>query len=206
MDPEWQRQAAQAMEDRVAGKFDEWKEKNFEEYWGQKSKPPIVYQADVGEGKGSASIRLCQMVQGRMFQVGDILSYSRLFTNEPITPVVLIEKWVKVSLFRPGHLVYHANLSEVIAINFDTGFITFAIPRGTAKKLPTATGEQDNFLTYATASHIGLAEEILKTDGRISLPNMSSTWTDLQCHRGVQHLGSLWDLRDAYYRSMHPQG
>ena len=39
-DPGWQKQAAAASAERAAGKFDRWKEEEFEEFWGQKQAPP----------------------------------------------------------------------------------------------------------------------------------------------------------------------
>ncbi|KAI9711270.1 MAG: hypothetical protein M1820_002257 [Bogoriella megaspora] len=58
LDPEWQAQAAEAMEMRAKGEFDEWKEREFEEYWGQKAIfHPVVGQREgkvkgTGEDKG----------------------------------------------------------------------------------------------------------------------------------------------------------
>ncbi len=129
MDPEWLAQAAQAMEERAEGEFDDWKEKNFEEYWGQKAKPPATKGAKAGGrgakvggnnakpgrssakpgrssakmgaaegGKGSTSLRFPQMVQGGVFEVGDVLSYSRLYVQNGGASNVLVEKRVKVSL------------------------------------------------------------------------------------------------------------
>lgn len=129
MEPEWLAQAAQAMEERAEGKFDDWKEKNFEEYWGQKAKPPVTKPAKVGGrsakpggnnakpggsntkqggssaktgaaegGKGSTSLRFPQMVRDGVFEVGDVLSYSRLYVQDKGASNVLLEKRVKVSL------------------------------------------------------------------------------------------------------------
>lgn len=122
MDPEWQAQAAQAMEERAEGEFDAWKEKNFEEYWGQKAKPPVTKGVKVGGrnakaggsnakaggssakmgaaggGKGSTSLRFAQMVRDGVFDIGDVLSYSRLYLQDGGASNVLVEKRVQVSL------------------------------------------------------------------------------------------------------------
>ncbi len=113
MDPQWQAEAAQAMEERADGEFDDWKEKNFEEHWGQKSKPPVRSRVKVvkveGEkgtsvkvegSKGSASLRFPQMVRDGVFQVGDIWCYSRLYPSGGGTSNVLVEKGVKVRFAR----------------------------------------------------------------------------------------------------------
>lgn len=39
--PEWQKQAAAASAERAVGKFDKWKEDEFEEFWGQKQVPGL---------------------------------------------------------------------------------------------------------------------------------------------------------------------
>ncbi|KAF2755557.1 hypothetical protein EJ05DRAFT_105309 [Pseudovirgaria hyperparasitica] len=38
LDPQWRREAAEAMEERASGRFDVWKYEEREEYWGQKMK------------------------------------------------------------------------------------------------------------------------------------------------------------------------
>lgn len=124
------------MEERAEGKFDDWKEKNLEEYWGQKAKPPVTKGAKVAGrntkaagssakaggssakaggsgakaggssakmgaaegGKGSTSLRFPQMVRDGVFEVGDVLSYSRLYPQDGGASSVLVEKRVKVNL------------------------------------------------------------------------------------------------------------
>lgn len=39
-DPEWIREADEAMQARARGEYDDYKERNFEEFWGQKQDPP----------------------------------------------------------------------------------------------------------------------------------------------------------------------
>ena len=67
--------AAQAMEDRANGDFDDWKEKNFEEFWGQKAKAPVMtaYQAGtstnitdgitVARNEASSSARIIRSIE-----------------------------------------------------------------------------------------------------------------------------------------------
>ncbi|KAL8649714.1 MAG: hypothetical protein Q9210_004232 [Variospora velana] len=71
MDPEWQRQAAQAMEERAAGKFDDFKEREFEEYWGQKQKLDSAVLA------GQASrVKLEELLREGLFKVGDVWCFD----------------------------------------------------------------------------------------------------------------------------------
>ena len=101
-DPEWQRQAAQAMEERANGQFDEWKSQNFEQFWGQKAEPEIrtkpdmrVGKKDEGPGTESIRIRLHHMFRGGVFQVGDVWSCAWLFEDKVIGNT-LIEKELEV--------------------------------------------------------------------------------------------------------------
>jgi hypothetical protein len=78
LDPEWLRQAAQAMEDRAAGKFDKFKEEEFEKFWGQKQK--TNYQLRAGE---SGSLKLDDLIAGNVFREGDFWVYCRGFGRKP---------------------------------------------------------------------------------------------------------------------------
>jgi len=90
-DPEWQRQAAEAMEERAAGKFDGYKEEHFEEWWGQKQK----LSSDALAGN-STKMKLDVLVKVGLFRVGDVWSYARGF-GKAKGDRVLVEKDVTVS-------------------------------------------------------------------------------------------------------------
>ena len=53
-DPQWKLEAAKAAEERAEGKFDDWKEREFEEFWGQKAKPPVGSNTKAKRGKAMA--------------------------------------------------------------------------------------------------------------------------------------------------------
>jgi len=40
LEPAWLEKAAAAMEERMNGEFDDYKDGMFEEFWGQKAQPP----------------------------------------------------------------------------------------------------------------------------------------------------------------------
>ena len=90
LDPKWQADAAHAMEERAQGKFDAYKEIQFEEFWGQKQK--LNHDALAGE---STKIKLELLIQNGIFKVGDYFSYSRVFGRGKNG--VLVEKDCKVS-------------------------------------------------------------------------------------------------------------
>ena len=88
LDPEWQADAAQAMEERAAGEFDAFKEQQYEEFWGQKQK--VSSHAVAGK---SSQVTLEELVFGGVFLVGDVWSYTRSFGSKH-----LIEKDCTVSI------------------------------------------------------------------------------------------------------------
>ena len=84
LDPEWQRQAAIAMEERAAGMFDQFKENEFEAFWGQKQKMDMRTRA----GK-SKSFKLEDLLAAGLFKEGDFLVYSRAFKRDGIRTEVV---------------------------------------------------------------------------------------------------------------------
>lgn len=90
-DPEWLRQAAQAMKERAEGKFDKFKEEEFEQFWGQKQK--LDYHVIAGE---SSKVKLETLIQHGVVRVGDVWKYSRVFGRK--TERVFVEKEAKVSV------------------------------------------------------------------------------------------------------------
>lgn len=87
-DPEWLRQAANAMEERAKGEFDDFKEQEFEEFWGQKQK--LDYRALAGE---SSSVKLDSLVAHGIIQRGDVWKFTRVFGK---TEKIMVEKEAKV--------------------------------------------------------------------------------------------------------------
>ncbi|EDN08642.1 hypothetical protein I7I51_00282 [Histoplasma capsulatum] len=114
-DPEWQRQAAAAMEERAQGKYDKFKEEQFEEFWGQKQK----LDSDVIAGK-SSTVKLGTLVENGVVRVGDVWRYSRCFRKGD--EKLLLEKEVRIVdrdgctltfAIPPGRRVFLYNSSEV---------------------------------------------------------------------------------------------
>lgn len=98
-DPIWLKDAKVAMEQRANGRFDNWKEKNREEFWGQKQK--MDWNANAGE---SSQHSLGTLVGAGYFEVGDVWVLNRGHGRGKNS--VVVEKEAKVS----GHCV--AFLSE----------------------------------------------------------------------------------------------
>ncbi|PGH17261.1 hypothetical protein AJ80_04903 [Polytolypa hystricis UAMH7299] len=104
-DPEWQRQAAVAMEERARGRFDKFKEDQYEEFWGQKQK--LDHYVIAGD---SSKVKLEELIKHGVVRVGDVWKYSRSFGKKS-EKKTLVEKEVKV-------------------IESNGSSLTFAIPPG----------------------------------------------------------------------------
>ncbi|RAK79690.1 uncharacterized protein BO72DRAFT_445993 [Aspergillus fijiensis CBS 313.89] len=87
--PEWQRQAEKAVEERAAGKFDRFKEEEFEEFWGQKQK--VDRRLVAGQ---SSQVKLKMLTDHGVICEGDILKYSRVFSTG--NQKVLVEKEARI--------------------------------------------------------------------------------------------------------------
>ena len=112
-EPEWQRQALQAMEERARGDFDEYKDNQFEEFWGQKQKKPRDLAGE------SSNIKLEDLTKHGIIREGDIFSYSRVIGRGKGR--VLVEKDMRI-------------------VGIEGNVLTMGIPPGTlkyARHLPT---------------------------------------------------------------------
>ncbi|QKX57087.1 uncharacterized protein TRUGW13939_04195 [Talaromyces rugulosus] len=91
--PAWQRQAKQAVQDRAEGKYDDFKEREFEQFWGQKQK--INHGLIAGE---SSKVKLKTLIEHGVVRVGDVWKYSRLVSSKRTgkTGQVLVEKETKI--------------------------------------------------------------------------------------------------------------
>jgi hypothetical protein len=73
-DPKFVAAATDAREKRMAGEFDDFKDKNFEEFWGQKQK--LASDSIAGE---TSKIKIQTLVEHKMLRVGDVFSMRRSF-------------------------------------------------------------------------------------------------------------------------------
>ncbi len=114
MDPEWQRQAAQAMEERAAGHFDDFKETEFEEYWGQKQK--VEWNVLAGH---ASKVRLEELLKDELFKIGDVWCFDHTFGRgenairvEKECKIVSIEGKSITLAIPPGHLKFARRLER----------------------------------------------------------------------------------------------
>lgn len=91
--PGWLQDANTAYLEREVGKYDTWKEKEYEEFWGVKQK----LAAGVIAGS-SASLKWEDLIERGSFKPGDVFQYSRRVNG------VLVKKDVEVSYCASLHV------------------------------------------------------------------------------------------------------
>ncbi|KAE8148480.1 Asx homology domain-containing protein [Aspergillus avenaceus] len=96
-DPVWLREAEEAMQQRAEGKFDKFKEEEFEQFWGQKQKMDKTLAA--GQ---SRQVKLSTLIEQGVVRGGDIWKYSRAFSKGANR--VLVEKEVRILDAKDGSL------------------------------------------------------------------------------------------------------
>ncbi|KAJ5254014.1 hypothetical protein N7524_011194 [Penicillium chrysogenum] len=103
-DPEWLRQAQEARQQRDNGDFDDFKEREYEQFWGQKQK--VIWDAPAGE---SARVKMGTLIDEGVIQLGDVWKFYYVYGRGPGR--IVIEKEVRV-------------------VDRDGVKLTFAIPPG----------------------------------------------------------------------------
>ncbi|KAI9036686.1 uncharacterized protein KD926_001581 [Aspergillus affinis] len=88
-DPEWLRQAEEASAQRAAGKFDKFKEREYEEFWGQKQ----TFDRNLAAGQ-SAQVKLQTLTEQGVIREGDVWKYTRCVGQG--ANKILLEKEVKI--------------------------------------------------------------------------------------------------------------
>ncbi|RMJ25477.1 hypothetical protein PHISP_03669 [Aspergillus sp. HF37] len=119
-DPEWLSQADEAMKQRADGKFDKWKNKEFEEFWGQKQK--LYCRSYAGE---ATQVKLETLVEHDVVRKGDVWTYARVFyvggDRGYAQAFFISEKGKKSSVLVE---------KEVKVIDVVGSTLTFAVPAG----------------------------------------------------------------------------
>lgn len=173
-EPKWLEDAQKAMRDRANGVFDSWKEKNMEQFWGQKQK--IDWKASAGE---SSAHDLPTLVKAGMFQVGDIFKLHRGYG-------------------RGKHAVAVEKEATVTAVGAD-GMLSFRFAPG-QHPLQTHHPISDNDIRLDDVDGpTTLSNAILNEGGRIVGVRANNAWKEFRCSRNNQDVGSLWDLREQYH-------
>ncbi|GKZ68401.1 hypothetical protein AnigIFM50267_003081 [Aspergillus niger] len=154
-DPEWLRQAKLAMEERAAGRFDRFKEEEFEEFWGQKQRMDKTLVA--GQ---SSQVKLKTLIDHNVVREGDVWKYSRCFSKG--ADRVLVEKEARI-------------------VGINGARLNFIIPPGQRVFLPAVSSgytqnqsHADGFKADAEAGHQQQDSNAVEIDYNVQL-NASET-------------------------------
>ncbi|KAA8896316.1 Asx homology domain-containing protein [Sphaerosporella brunnea] len=167
---EYLARAENARRRRVAGEFDDWKDRNFEVQWGQHQR--IYHGAIAAE---SSKIKLQELIKNNQFRVGDVFSLRRTF--------------IGTSEIRKD--------ATLIALDTETGTLSFRYPPGKAEW--SREGVEDR-VANAVASLNAFEALLLKEDGRAPerIPH-GNAWKSLRVIRKGEDIGCIFDLRVKYY-------
>ena len=211
------------MEERAQGKFDKWKEEQFEEFWGQKQK--VDPKALAGQ---SSTVKLHRLIEADLCKVGDLWSYSRIFGKGKAR--VLVEKEFKVHSRSMAKLVRLAN-GYCKLTDIDHGILTFAIPPGTVKyarrlkedagdaakengkvlnvEVPDSPGSEsdissipsdvEDYIPVSVNSLATLEEKLVELDGKFTGKVNGNAWKSIRVKRHQQDIGSLFDIRENFF-------
>ncbi|KAL6236018.1 Asx homology domain-containing protein [Aspergillus navahoensis] len=68
-----------------------------------------------------------------------------------------------------------------------------------SQSLPEKNGEPDEIIVRDIQGPTALTLEMLKIDGRVSKATNGNAWKELRCFRDNQDMGTLWEVRHAWY-------
>jgi hypothetical protein len=171
-------EATQASQDRAQGKFDKFKEEEFEEFWGQKQRVSSDLYTD-----GSTVVKLEDLVRAGIFETGDILSYLRKFGRGHL------DKNSRAFLVEKECMIQEVNQQE--------GSLGLFYPPGQFKL--SSTHVRDDLIEPDVTNLRSFETVILREDGRSLNDSASNPWKHFRCIRRNQDIGSLWELRQKYW-------
>lgn len=115
--------------------------------------------------------------------------------DEPpdVRKIVGIGKKTLTFAIPPGELRYARNVAEAPSHNL----------LDPAEAVPASTQED---VTLCTVENVkALETKILEVDGRVTKPSHRNAWKMIRCQRDNQDMGSLFDIREAYFLRTHPR-
>ncbi|OBT78836.1 hypothetical protein VF21_02536 [Pseudogymnoascus sp. 05NY08] len=171
-DPGWLEEAAEASEQRADGEFDDWKDNEYEMFWGVKQK----LQSNVLTGL-SGSIKFDDLVTRELIKPGDIFLFQRTIGK------VFIEKEIKfIEVQGSGN----------------KRVVRCSLPPGASK---FSKGDEDIITEINGPERICKAAVEADGRVKGKLPNGNS-WKTVRVLRNNQDLGTLWDIRQALHFSL----
>lgn len=142
-DPEWLRQAAEASQERAEGRFDKFKEEEFEQFWGQKQK--LNYSVIAGE---SSRVKLVTLIEEGLVRVGDVWKYSRSFGKGGSR--ILVEKEAKIMEINGATLSFVIPPGQRVFVPQTQSPVTHESPRSNSSTDHEVHAENEASVVIAT--------------------------------------------------------
>ncbi|KFY52826.1 hypothetical protein V496_08112 [Pseudogymnoascus sp. VKM F-4515 (FW-2607)] len=172
-DPIWLEQAAAASEQRTDGEFDDWKDNEYEVFWGVKQK----LQSNVLTGL-SGAIKFNDLVTRELIKPGDIFLFQRTIGK------IFIEKEIK--------------FIEVLGSG-NKRTLRCSLPPGASK---FSKGDEDIINSEINGPE-RICKAAIDADGRLKgKPPNGNSWKTVRILRNNQDVGTLWDIRQALHISL----
>ncbi|PLB49416.1 hypothetical protein P170DRAFT_464844 [Aspergillus steynii IBT 23096] len=133
-DPEWLRQAEEASAQRAAGKFDKFKEREYEEFWGQKQK----FDRSLAAGQ-SSQVKLQTLIEHGVVRAGDVWRYSRCFMQG--SSKILLEKEVKFLSIDGPRLTFAMPFGQRVFLSNSNGHAKDSEPSAQSELSPPKPAE-----------------------------------------------------------------
>ncbi|KFX86938.1 hypothetical protein V490_08701 [Pseudogymnoascus sp. VKM F-3557] len=171
-DPVWLEEAAAASEQRTDGEFDDWKDNEYEQFWGVKQR----LQSNVLTGL-SGSIKFDDLITRELIKPGDIFLFQRTINK------IFIEKEIKfIEVQGSGN-------KRVIRCSLPPGASKFS--KGNEDIISEINGPES--MCKAAIQADG------RLKGK---PPNGNSWKTIRVLRNNQDLGTLWDIRQALHISL----
>ncbi|CCG83523.1 Putative uncharacterized protein [Taphrina deformans PYCC 5710] len=174
--PQQAAKAEQASIDRAAGRADDFKDAQFERYWGEKQK------LDSGVVAGeTTNLKLTTMIAASLFEVGDVFKYLRTLRDQH------------------GQKVTVEKDCEVVSIHYKA-----SDPKGSSMSFRIAPGRsrylragQDGIVVDKVLSLGALETTCLDIDETIprQLRTNGNSWKVFRLQRKTTDVGSLFEIR-----------
>lgn len=177
----WLQKAQFAMQQRIKGTYDSWKERETEAFWGQKQK--VDWNALAGD---SSKYKLSDLVKANLCEVGDVWRFTITRGKNKAEQVTVAKEAVVTSVDR------------------DAGTLSFRFPPGQYQTMKDEYEESKQDLAFPGCDNpTPLLVKMMEEDGRVDAhERMSNAWRFVRVMRRNMDLGALFDLRERHALKM----
>ncbi|KAJ6259735.1 hypothetical protein Dda_5373 [Drechslerella dactyloides] len=209
-EPSYIKRAEEALRQRLgpmADKVDDLKNKEFEEWWGQKQ---AVFYGDAG---AATNITLYELCRHKIFRPGDMFEYKRTFAGSKGS--ITVEKVCRLDSVELSEESPAARKKKEVCT------MTFRYPAGTRKFLledhagsskaagedKNAKGHKEKDITIQVNTLAQLEFAILDEDGTVKASDpikfkkypSANAWKTFMVRRNDEFLGGTFVMRQDYY-------